>query len=387
MESLILKGRSALLFLVAAVFMVSCGTDGDVWPSAPEPEGCRDVSISGFRNASDGEGAWYRISGDLVSVADAEAGSFYLADNTGYVFVYGMEGFSRYGLVPGDRVSLFVRKGYYMGRIEGRDALYAGHTVAGYPGYRAPVANAAWAELPAMQPKDGQVFLHHAGPGGGRNYSLCYDTRHRVPVWAAYVLCRDKRGTGRRTDAYALDPLLDRGQQAALASRSYSPGNGASYIRGHLVPSADRLDMRDNLDVFLCTNIVPQDNRLNEGCWEDLEKVIRDKWMPSSDSLYIVAGTVLKGSGCHVLDNDGVRVTVPVQLYKAVLSYSHNGGYRGVALLFKNGPEDASGSLKDRAMSIDALESGLGLDLFANLPDNLELAVESADPRTDEFWW
>ncbi len=387
MKGCVLREKMGLLSLLAAIALVCCGEDSGAWPVTAPPEGCRDVTIAAFRDAAAGENAWYRISGELVSVTDEEAGSFYLADDTGYVLVYQMDGFGSYGFTPGDSISIFARKGSHLGRAEARNALYAGHARAPYGGYRSPVAGASWLELPSMKRKDGRVFLHHASKDGGRNYSICYDLRHHIPIWEAYVLCRGNRGAGKRTDAYALDPLLGREEQAMLASRSYSPGNGSSYIRGHMVPSADRLDMRDNLDAFLCSNIVPQDKSLNEGSWEDLERVIREKWMPAADSLYVVTGADIRGSGTHVLDNDGKKVTVPVYLYKAVLLYSKDGGYRGIAFRFRNGPDDAAADLKDLAISVDKLEKALGLDLFANLPDNLELAVESADPVADKFWW
>ena len=210
MKGCILREKMGLLSLFAAIALVCCGEDSGAWPVTAPPEGCSDATISAFRDAAAGDDAWYRLSGELVSVTDADAGSFYLADDTGYVLVYQMDGFSSYGFTPGDNISIYARKGSHLGRAEARNARYAGHARAPYGGYRSPVPGASWLELPAMKRKDGRVFLHHASKGGGRNYSLCYDLRHHVPVWEAYVLCVGNRGAGKRTDAYAQDPLLDR---------------------------------------------------------------------------------------------------------------------------------------------------------------------------------
>lgn len=260
-----------------------------------------------------------------------------------------------------------------------------------------PSAGYTWMELPATSKTDKFDFLYHMMTLDGsqiRNYSLYWDYDNLVARWVAYPLNSRYIGSGKRSDAWGLDPLLDAAKQPVLYG-GLSEGNNGWYARGHQIPSADRYSGDSNVQTFYGTNMTPQNNDFNGGIWADLEKKVRG-WAGNSDTLYVVTGCVLDGAKYYCLDNVGKKVTVPTGYFKALLRYSPSstitqttGGYMGCAFFFEH-RNYSSKALKPQAMSIDELEKKTGMDFFVNLPaaigQDKAAAVEAADP-TKNSWW
>lgn len=237
-----------------------------------------------------------------------------------------------------------------------------------------------------------RIFTHTVSAGGefSRNYTFCWDYGNLVARWVAYPLCKGNMGSGQRSNEWGLDPFLSRDEQPVLF-RGYAKGNHGYYDRGHQVPSADRLYRAANLQTFYGTNMTPQNSDLNAGLWNSIEIQVRD-WARATDTLYVVSGCVTEGSRYYALDNDGKKVTVPVGYYKALLRYEKSGsdgclGYLGLALYLENKAYPDNGIQKALTMSIDELERKIGVDLFVNLPDDLEREVEAQIPADYNWWW
>ncbi len=73
---------------------------------------------------------------------------------------------------------------------------------------------------------------------------------------------------------------------------------------------------------------------------------------------------------------------MPDAFYKAVLSADGNGGYQAVAFVMHN--IGTSQPYTECTMTVDELESLLGLDLFQALPDEQENEAES---HVDRLFW
>lgn len=259
-----------------------------------------------------------------------------------------------------------------------------------------PGASPGWLELPEVLSGTNHKFVSHKFASAGRtirSFSYDWSTPDLVAHWVAYPLNKALIGTGNRTDLWAYDPQLTTAEQPTLFS-AYKGG----YDRGHQIPSADRLTYADNVKTFYFTNMTPQLNSLNGQIWATAESKVRG-WASSCDTLYVVTGCVVKGSTKKAYDNNGKAVTVPVGYYKAVLRYVKNGtlgysGYMGLAMYFEHKAYSQSNitkSMTDIVMSIDALETKIGVDLFPNLvtvagktvSDN----VEKEDPTKVSYWW
>lgn len=359
-------------------------------------DGIETVSIAEFRSKADDPNVFYRLTAEIISVEDEGYGDIYVMDDTGYLYVYGMApqkggnktDYSKLGLVPGDVVTFVGYKKKYNSIVEADGVYYESHTKGTYPGFSTSVPKAGWIELPAAKQSDNTVFVCHMIPGGGRNYSSFYNKADHLSQWVAYTLYPGAAGEG-RSDAYAFDPLVPSASQANLKKSYQNRTIGAEeYIRGHMVPSNDRKD-RANLDVYLSTNIMPQSYELNSGLWVKIEQAARN-WAERCDTVYVVVGTDTSNSVGRVTDNSATprQVVVPGGLYRAALAFDKKKGeYRGIAVYVENKANAEKSLTKSLVMSIDDLEKKLGMDFFHNLPDDIEKAVEAANPADDSWWW
>lgn len=262
-------------------------------------------------------------------------------------------------------------------------------------------ADVNWMELPATSSSDKLDFLYHMMTLNGskiRNYSFYWDYDNLVAHWVAYPLNRTYIGSGNRSNAWNIDPLLSTNKQPVLFG-AYSDGNNGWYARGHQLPSADRYAGDSNPQTFYGTNMTPQNNDFNSGIWANLENKVRI-WAKSgvdTDTLYVATGCVLDGAKYYCYDNYGKKVTVPTGYFKAILRYAPSstitqstGGYMGCAFYFEHRNYSQANDLKSEAMSISDLERITGIDFFVNLPAAIGTsaanAVESADP-TKVSWW
>ena len=251
---------------------------------------------------------------------------------------------------------------------------------------------AGWLELPAMPKGKYDYFSHDMKIGSvkTRNYSYSWDYENLVAPWVAYPLCAWTIGTGKRTDAWGLDPKLPKRYQPVLYK-----GFRGGYDRGHQLPSADRLNYAANVTTFYGTNMTPQLASLNQHSWANLEGKVRS-WANRADTCYVVTGCITEGSKRYAEDNEGKRVTVPTHYYKAILRYSKNStigysGYIACAILLEHRGYGDDNNFRPYSMSISDLEKITGISYFVNLPakigEDAAAKVKNEDPKTINWWW
>ena len=359
-------------------------------------------TIADFKAKKADKVNWYKLTGEIASIANESYGNFYIFDDTGYVYVYGLgekkvesndQSFSKLGLKVGDVVTMLTLRSEHNGVIEagGTTPAYFVSKVDGtYKlGRKVSSTTAGWLELPATSSTDGQDLLIHSFPDGTRNYSAYWDYKNLVASWVAYPLCAGNIGTsGGRTDSFSLDPLLPRDNQPYIPSAFKSGNTTGSYDRGHQIPSADRLNWRVNLETFFGTNMTPQDNGFNGNTWGSLENKVR-AWAKSSttDTLYVVTGcTGADVDAKYVLDYDDKHIAIPAGYYKALLRLAKDKSYIALGFYFDNAASNIT-NFKPHAISIDELEKKVGVDFFVNLPDDVEKTVEAANPADEAWWW
>lgn len=369
------------------------------------------ISIAEFKKKKVNTSDWYTLRGVITSIESKSYGDFYVKDDTDEILVYGMtakknsmndKSFSSLNLQEGDVLTFCSLRSDYNGEAQAggntAPAYYIVHEKGKapdpvYKDYTAKSATATWMELPATSDDDGLIFIHHGMKIGSvpfRDYSAYYDKETFVSNWVAYPLDRKSIGYGARTDAWALDPLLDEDIQPYIINISYKKGNEEDYVRGHQIPSGDRLGYEANTKTFYGINMTPQNPVFNGGVWVTLEDKIRS-WAKKSDtdSMYVVTGCVTKGSEIFVYDERGHKVTVPVGYYKTVLRLA-DGEYSANAFYFEHKPNSDT-DLKKYAISVDALEEKTGVDFFVNLPavvgEAKANAIEAANPTSESFWW
>ncbi len=192
-------------------------------------------------------------------------------------------------------------------------------------------------------------------------YYYCYNTDWLIPNWVAYRLTRDEVVTNKvkRTNAFRRDSaIIAKGWRQASTNDYYR----SNYNRGHLIPSADRNDSRqENRATFTFANIVPQVASVNSGVWLKVEHKVRE-WAYRYSEAYIVVGTIAAEPHKYIGHN---RVVVPNSMYKAIVVNRDNKWY-GVAYIVPNNRK-VRGSYKKYQMSIDNLEQKLGVDIFPHI--------------------
>lgn len=361
-------------------------------------------TIRDFRNRPVSTTEWYELTGEIVSLPEEHYGNFFMADETGYIYVYGLcekqvekndQSFSKLGLKPGDKVTIKTLRSEY------NKAAQAGGNIPAYfvsrqagtyrLGRKVASTSAKWMELPATKADDGQDLLIHSTLDGKRSYAAYFDYDHFVSSWVAYPLHSGNIGSGKRMEesAFPMDPLLDRSQQAYLPKGYKESSLGKKYDRGHQIPSADRLDWRLNIETFFSTNMTPQDSELNAKAWEKLEEKVRG-WAcnADTDTLYVVTGCYVGDSTETAEDSDGKKITVPRGYYKALLRLSKkDNSYSSVAFWFDNKSNSASSIQKTMSMSVDELEKKVSVDFFVNLPADTQKSVEAQNPADVAWWW
>ena len=261
-----------------------------------------------------------------------------------------------------------------------------------------PTASPKWLELPATSASDGMDFYHHPMTVDGkktRNYSYYYDYSARIAVWVAYPLNSVLiGGTGKRSNAWAVDPLMPVSDQAVITSGNYRGLYGMN--RGHQIPSADRYRPVANKETFYGTNMTPQLGSFNSGVWAKLEDRVR-AWAKACDTLYVVTGCVIEPRYGVASDNNGKSVVSPGAYYKAVLRYNPSGtfghaGYNACAIYLEHNADNANRAVNSSmAMSIRELERITGVDFFVNLPSvvgaSMAETIETEDPKKLSYWW
>ncbi len=118
--------------------------------------------------------------------------------------------------------------------------------------------------------------------------AIDYSDTNGCPNWASWDLTSADDCRVSRTDAYATDTSLPSGFRT-IGNGTFGTVNGVSYDRGHMCPSADRLDTTaDNTMGFLMSNMIVQDSKNNEGVWNTFEGYCRT--LLSTQELLIMCG-------------------------------------------------------------------------------------------------
>lgn len=119
-------------------------------PSNPAPESAVKVSVADFLKKSVNTTDWYELTGTITTIAGEAYGNFYLKDETGTVYVYGLvkewadgvndQSFGKIGLKEGDEVTIWTLRSEYSSTPQAGGtipALYKSHKSGVAPTYPA----------------------------------------------------------------------------------------------------------------------------------------------------------------------------------------------------------------------------------------------------------
>lgn len=213
--------------------------------------------------------------------------------------------------------------------------------------------------LPKIVSNPNQQLVHHDC------FSLLFHNKYKQAAWVAYTLDSNKNfGLVKRSNRFTED------EQVLTGTANDEDYLHSNFDRGHLAPAADMSWSSTCMSAsFLYSNICPQQPSFNRGVWKKLEEQTRE-WLHQFGEIYIVTGPVLK-SGLPVIGKN--QICIPQYFYKALLVYQPT-TIMAIAFILPN--QASSNPLNSFAISIDSLESVIGIDLFYQLPDEIETGIE-----------
>ena len=243
-------------------------------------------------------------------------------------------------------------------------------------------------EVPATTKSASNTILIHTVPSYGVNYIVEWDNQKRAQRWTAYQMYNGNSGTSWNRnnwystewggDPFQPDPALPEDVRTEL-----SDYRGSGYTRGHIIPSADRLNSKEaNEQTFYLSNMHPQKYAFNgaPGVWGEMENFMRGNWNQWNfrDVLYVVKGGTIRDDQIKEYVN---RLLVPQYFFMATVC-QNGSSYKGIA--FWANHDEPSRTVKSCIITIDELEKKTGIDFFCNLPDDIETEVES---QVDYAFW
>ncbi len=206
------------------------------------------------------------------------------------------------------------------------------------------------------------TVLHRIGYSAGYNYKL------KLSVWVSYYTCLDwidnKAIVGRN---FRSDPDLPEDFRAYDSDYRKS-----GYDRGHLAKQADmrgRSELCEREACFL-SNIAPQLPKCNRVLWKRLEDEIVD-YIEMNGDCWVVTGPIFFDNEYETIGDN--QIPIPDAFYKVMLDTLDN-GLLAYAFIMPNHGSDLP--IDSFAVSIDSIETVAAIDLFAELPDEIETLLE-----------
>lgn len=214
-------------------------------------------------------------------------------------------------------------------------------------------------ELPAVKGSD--IICSYTG------YVASYNTTTLIPDWVAYELLPEELEGDAERSSHMFS--MDTSRKMRQAKREDYRDSG--WSKGHMAPAADfRWDDDVMGESFYFMNCCPQNEELNAGDWEFLERKVRS-WAREYGKVWVVTGPIV-GTGKYGAIGER-NVVVPDAFFKAVM-VQQGGKYRSIAFTMTN---DASRQyLRDCALTVNELEKITGIDFFPLLDDAVEDSVE-----------
>ena len=148
--------------------------------------------------------------------------------------------------------------------------------------------------------------------------AIDYSDNLGEPNWASWDLTSGDVGSATRSTTYFTDTNLPP-DFYQVTDNDYVGVGAIDFNRGHLCPSEDRTDTRqDNDTVFFMSNIMPQSGPNNQGVWANLETYCRTLASAGNELLIIWGpsgfGTNKIPSGKAYIGSNVWKIVVAVPL-------------------------------------------------------------------------
>ncbi|NXX89811.1 ENDD1 protein, partial [Centropus bengalensis] len=141
-------------------------------------------------------------------------------------------------------------------------------------------------------------------------FATLYDRKRRIPVYSAYLY---QPGSGTRPKTWLVEPQLMGPSYPKTMEREWTLLNNfhvsseeisksqailqdyknlTGLNRGHLNPSSHHSNSSSRIATFTLTNIVPQNEKLNGGAWNNYEQQTMMRRTQGCETTYVIVGAV-----------------------------------------------------------------------------------------------
>lgn len=247
-------------------------------------------------------------------------------------------------------------------------------------------------EFPHLKTDGNNLVLVHTTSAYGVNFAVEWDCDKKAQRWTCYEMdasnsVKNWNRNNWDSTSWGGDPFQEDKDIPEQYRTKLSDYRGSGYDRGHICPSADRLNSQEaNEQTFYLSNMQPQVNGFNVGVWSTMESQLRNTWNTSKyrDILYVCKGGTIDNSS-QIAGYTSSKLIVPKYFFAAILAVK-DGQYKAIGLWFEHKANNDK-SLANYVVSIDELEKLTGIDFFCNLPDKTENTVEAASKTTMLSEW
>lgn len=206
---------------------------------------------------------------------------------------------------------------------------------------------------------------------------MSYNKANGEANWVSWHTDSSNLGDTKR-GKFHVDPDLPTDFQ--ITSADYK---GSGYDRGHICPSGDRTDNRENNDATFCmSNMMPQAAELNQHIWADVEDYLRDQ-IKAGNEVYEIAGPTIPTDKQERI-GDG-KVVVPTSCWKVAIILPEGTGdlkrinakTRILAIGMPNKKDEriAKGDWHNYITTLSKVESVSKFTLFPALPASVKKAL------------
>lgn len=204
------------------------------------------------------------------------------------------------------------------------------------------------------------------------DFWISYDGRARSARYVLEYFDPDQPQKYSRHSGFRSDPEAP--PEARAVDEDYT---NSGYDRGHLAASANHgTSDETNRATFVLSNAAPQHPALNRGAWKQLEALIREKTI--RPAVIITAPLYIPDPKANRLVIDTIgdnHVWIPTHFGKAILSHDSKGNPIVAHWIIPN-DDTRDNALNVYRVTGDEFEAALGIDIWHQLPDELETALE-----------
>jgi len=211
-------------------------------------------------------------------------------------------------------------------------------------------------------------------------YAMLPDPETKFAAWVAYRLTpHEVIGTLDLKRKWRADPWLPADMTLEPGPDDYKGASKLKYDRGHLAPLGSFKGSRFASQVNYYSNIVPQQSRLNQGPWRELETAVRDLVLQSGE-VFVITGPLYEkdmpplpnADEPHIVPSGFWKIITVPEGFGLTIGVGAPYGPKAVGFIMSQDVDDYD-SLRDFIVPIQEIETRAEIRVFPEMLDSIRL--------------